>query len=206
MIVSLVVTTYNVSKYVEECVNSILNQLTDECELIIVDDCSTDNTVKIIRKCIDHIDNRYKTITLIARDKNGGVSSSRNIGLTHAMGDYVAFVDGDDYISNTYIRDVIYTVKLTHKDYYLIGWRGFGFKNETYLANRLPKWNTSVWSRIFNIDIIKHMFNENIEWAEDKQFLEENIKSEMSVGYVMNTIYFYRWGRLGCLTNKYKKR
>ena len=88
--VSVVTPTYNDERYIRQTINSVLSQTHANLELIIIDDCSCDNTVSIIKEFQD------KRIVLIENSKNRGAAYSRNIGIKHSSGDYVAFLDGDD--------------------------------------------------------------------------------------------------------------
>ena len=98
-IISIVVPIYNVEKYINKCINSILNQTFYEFELILVDDGSKDQSGKI---CDEYLikDNRVKVI----QKKNGGLSSARNTGLNIAVGEYVIFIDSDDFINKNMIE------------------------------------------------------------------------------------------------------
>ena len=91
--VSVVIPVYNVERYLKECIDSVLAQTFDDYEIILVDDGSTDSSGKI---CDDYleIDNR---IRVIHRD-NGGLSAARNTGMDAAVGEYIYFLDSDDYI------------------------------------------------------------------------------------------------------------
>ncbi|PEL13554.1 glycosyltransferase family 2 protein [Bacillus sp. AFS017336] len=91
-LVSIILPTHNSENYIQLTVNSILNQVYQNFELIVIDDCSTDNTVKIIEKYIS-MDNR---ITLIKLEKNLGAAKARNIGLEKSTGRYIAYIDADD--------------------------------------------------------------------------------------------------------------
>ena len=97
-LVSVIVPIYNVERYIEKCVTSILEQKYKNIELILVDDGSTDESGKII----DALAKKDKRINVIHK-ANGGVSSARNSGLDTAKGEYVCFVDGDDYVMEDYI-------------------------------------------------------------------------------------------------------
>ena len=94
--ISIIIPLFNAEKYISQCLNSVLHQTFGDCEVIIVDDCSTDRSVEIVESMIDRFNGRLK---LIKRNKNsGGAAIPRNIGLEHAKGDYVFFLDGDDLI------------------------------------------------------------------------------------------------------------
>lgn len=94
-IISIIVPIYNVEKYLEECVLSIVNQTWENKQIILVDDGSTDNSGKIC----DRLQTEYPYIEVIHK-KNGGLASVRNAGLDIAIGEYVGFVDSDDYIEH----------------------------------------------------------------------------------------------------------
>lgn len=105
MKISVIVPIYNVEKYIEKCINSIINQTYKDLEIILVDDGSTDSSGKIC----DEYAKKDKRIKVIHK-KNGGVSSSRNIALTIANGDYITWIDSDDWIEkDTYskLADII---------------------------------------------------------------------------------------------------
>lgn len=91
--ISIIVPVYNVEEYLENCIDSILNQTFKDFELILVNDGSTDNSLDICKR-YKNIDDRI----CIIDKKNGGLSSARNAGLNIAKGEYIGFVDSDDYI------------------------------------------------------------------------------------------------------------
>lgn len=100
--ISIVVPIYNAEKYIYECVESVLKQTYTNLELILVDDGSKDGSFELCAKLAE-TDPRIKAFT----KPNGGVSDARNFGLSKATGDYVAFVDSDDYISEDYCASLM---------------------------------------------------------------------------------------------------
>lgn len=94
--ISVIVPVYNVEEYIERCVDSIINQTYKNLEIILIDDGSTDKSGNICDAYLAK-DSRIKVV----HKKNGGLSSARNAGLDIAMGDYIGFVDSDDYIELT---------------------------------------------------------------------------------------------------------
>ena len=93
--ISVIVPVYNVEKYLERCIDSILRQTYSDLEILLIDDGSSDNSGKICDKYVKK-DNRIKVI----HKKNGGISDVRNVGIENAKGDYIGFVDSDDYIAD----------------------------------------------------------------------------------------------------------
>ena len=90
---SIVITAYNTEKYIKQCICSVINQKLGKCEIIIVDDFSSDNTVKIA----EEFSNRVK---ILKSHRNMGVWHSRNQALNVVKGEYVFFLDGDDWIAD----------------------------------------------------------------------------------------------------------
>ena len=108
-LISIVVPIYNVENYLLHCVSSLLNQTFDNYEIILVDDCSPDHSGLIA----DELAIRYKNVRVIHRETNGGLGPARNTGLEASLGQYVMFVDSDDWIDNDtlltmYIASVMY--------------------------------------------------------------------------------------------------
>ena len=100
-ILSVIVPVYNIEKYVGRCLTSIIQQDFDDMEIIVVNDGSTDGSIKIVQE-IATKDKRIKIIDKV----NGGLSSARNAGLRIAQGKYVLHIDGDDWIEPGYLNDV----------------------------------------------------------------------------------------------------
>ena len=105
MLFSIVVPMYNVEAYAEECINSILNQSSDDFELILVDDGSTDRTSSII-EAYKKNDPRVKAV----HKQNGGLVSARKAGTQIALGEYVVPVDGDDWVGKDFLKTFANTI------------------------------------------------------------------------------------------------
>lgn len=100
--ISVIVPVYNVEKYIEKCIRSIMEQILEEIEIIVVNDGSTDNSYEIIKEYLK-IDNRIKLVN----KKNGGLSSTRNIGINYSKGEDITFVDEDDYIDKEMYNEIL---------------------------------------------------------------------------------------------------
>lgn len=92
--INVIIPVYNAEKYLERCIQSLINQTLSDIEILFIDDCSTDNSLEILKK-YEKIDSRIKVYTL---DKNSGAAVARNKGLENAKGEYLNFVDSDDAI------------------------------------------------------------------------------------------------------------
>lgn len=102
-LISIIVPIYNVENYVEECIDSLIHQSYKNIEIILVDDCSTDSSYK---KCMEK-SKTDKRIKAYQNSKNLGVGKTRNRGIGLAKGDWILFVDGDDYIDRNLCEDAI---------------------------------------------------------------------------------------------------
>lgn len=110
-LISVIVPIYNVEKYLSKCVDSIINQTYKNLEIILVDDGSPDNCPKICDEYAKQ-DSRIKVI----HKENGGLSDARNAGMKVATGEYVSFIDSDDYISDDFIETLYATMKTENSD------------------------------------------------------------------------------------------
>lgn len=103
MKVSVIIPVYNVQEYLAECLDSIINQTEKDIEIICVEDCSTDSSLKILQEYAKKDDR----IVILQNEKNSGLSVTRNNGLNIAKGEYVLFVDSDDFIEPTLLETTL---------------------------------------------------------------------------------------------------
>lgn len=158
ILVSIIVPIYNVEQYIEQCVASILSQDHSNIEVILVDDGSPDRSAEII----DDLAKRDSRIRVVHKE-NGGVSTARNAGLDIAKGEYVMFVDGDDYVDPDYVS---YFLNLVIKndceiamnmDFYTVKAPNAGATNPERMIDALKaieyiylgKLNEAVWNKIY---------------------------------------------------------
>ena len=110
--VSVIIPVYNVEPYLKECLDSVINQTLKEIEIICVDDFSPDNSHKILEEYAKK-DNR---VIVFTNEKNIGSGPTRNVGIKNAKGEYISFIDPDDYISNDFIETLYGTAKKYNSD------------------------------------------------------------------------------------------
>ncbi len=202
-LISVIVPVYNVEKYVGRCLTSIINQSYTNLEIIVVNDGSTDNSLSVCEAYAAK-DNRIKLIT----QENRGLSGARNTGLRHYTGEYVTFVDSDDwihcnmveYLYNLLIRhncDMslcgclrVYEETILDKD--MIEMNGSMYSSDEFMELFLKARYTACWSRLFRRDIISGLeFPEGLN-CEDFIFMYEAIRRiKNGVGYVEIPLYYY---------------
>ena len=100
IMVSLIIPVYNVEQYLKQCLDSVINQTFKDIEIIIINDCSSDNSLKIIKE----YQQKDERIIVIDLQENKGQGNARNEGLKIAKGEYIVFVDSDDWVTNDYVE------------------------------------------------------------------------------------------------------
>ena len=128
-LVSIIVPVYNVEPYLNDCLNSIANQIYNNLEIIVINDGSTDNSGKLLNE-FSHNDNRFKII----HKENAGTCAARNLGLDTCTGNYIAFIDSDDYVENYFISSMYDAIILTHSDIVVCGF----FSGDRLIPNPGP--------------------------------------------------------------------
>lgn len=108
---TVILPVYNVERYLEQCLQSLINQTLKEIEIVIINDGSTDNSGKIISE----YSNRYNNIKVINQG-NSGLSAARNRGIEIASGDYIAFIDSDDYVDKNMLKEMLLEAKKNNLD------------------------------------------------------------------------------------------
>ena len=125
--ISIVTTCHNLEDYIENCLVSLINQSYKNLEIIVVNDCSTDNSLNIIKQLADK-DSRIK---IINNDTNLGAGKSRKIGIESAQGDYIMLVDGDDWISENFIK-TLYNLAIEYDADIVSGAIDYLYKRKNY--------------------------------------------------------------------------
>lgn len=215
--VSVIIPAYNAENDIEHCIESIISQTYKNTEIIIVNDGSKDNTKKILEK----LNNKYKNIIII-NQKNNGVSASRNAGINMASGDYLMFVDSDDFLENIAIEHLLKNkendlVLANYKKYYnedkIIN--NFPIKEKKYQKKEFLKnfWNlynnfliNSPWNKLYKKSIIKSnniRFNSKYELGEDLIFNLEYLTYCKSVYVTSEYLYNYKYSD-NSLATKYR--
>lgn len=205
--ISVIVPVYNVADYLEECVISIINQTYKNLEIILVDDGSTDNSSKI---CDDFSkkDTRIKVI----HKENGGISKARNAGIEIATGDYIAFMDSDDCIKETFIEELYKLLKENDAD--IAGCRFYrNIPNTTDYV--YPKESEDynfvtdskgmmkrlyndmgvfcvVWNKLYKKDIVKKHPFPDLKIAEDAYIMREYMFEAKKIAWTSKALYMYR--------------
>lgn len=133
--ISIVTPVYNVEKCISKTINSIIAQTYNNFELILVDDGSLDKSIEIAENLLKNSEVNYKIIT----QKNSGVSCARNRGVEESSGEYIYFLDSDDYIDKDFLKEIVEKIDQTSADIVFSGYSEVDAKNNILVYNK-TKW------------------------------------------------------------------
>ena len=205
--VSIIVPVYNEEEYVSTCLLSLINQTLDDIEIILIDDNSTDNSLNIL---LDYA-RKYPNIKVYHNEKNIGQGASRNRGLSLATGEYIGFVDSDDYIRNTMYEDMYKSVlnnnypELVTTDILFVKDDGYANRDLEFLSIGKEKIinpiqdrsavifeSPAVCNKIFRRDTLKDFYFVEDSLFEDIPFSYTKYMEASKVVTVSSINYFYR--------------
>lgn len=201
--VSIIVTVYNVEKYLEKCLETLVNQTLKDIEIIVVNDESPDNSQKII----DDFSKKYPNVIRSYKIKNMGLGGARNFAISKCKGEYIQFVDSDDYISKDMSKAMYEKAKKDNSDIVICGYNVIdeGTKkiiNVESAYSPVEKENplysllfgrTSVWNKIYRTELLQ---KERIEfrsklWYEDVDFSFKALIKAKKVSFINKPFYQY---------------
>ena len=208
--ISIIIPVYNVEKYLERCVNSILTQSYKDFELILVDDGSSDRSGEICDSF------SYDTRVKIIHQKNMGVSSARNAGMNIMQGDYVWFIDADDWIDENALSIIMQKGKQSDLIFFgaLAAIKNnegvYTYQKRVYWDNRentslvdnvyieVFEKNVTLWSKVIKREIIQDVrFNTSMTYGEDCDFLCRILENVKSAIIIPKELYYYFVNRTG---------
>lgn len=207
--VSIIMPVYNAEKYLSEAIESVLKQTYTDFELLLINDMSEDNSKEICREYSKKDD---RIVLLENNSENHGPGPTRNIGLDHAKGEYIYFMDADDWIDQRLLQCAVNRIQETNADIVQFGViyeRGDGKKSQQYYwkgKNFLTKeeikrnffifWKenrNSLWIHLFRREIVKTIRFENIINGEDVSFIMDALCKAETVAYIAEGFYHYRY-------------
>ena len=181
---TVAISAYNIENYVKRAIDSVLNQTFKNYELLVIDDCSTDSTVEVIKQVVG------QNAKILQTKKNSGTAAaSRNIAIENAQGEYLLFLDGDDELySNETLKEIDEHIKENKYDIIYFGYENVGHtenyyristkENSTREARLICDESFSVSSKVWNVEFLR---NNNIRFKEGMYYEDElfSIKSNI---------------------------
>ena len=207
---SIICPVYNCEQFLSELLSVLARQTRGDFQLIMIDDCSNDNSYQVIQSFKQYFDE----ITILHNEKNKGVSYSRNLGLEHITGEYVAFIDADDLVEDNYVESIYSGINSIYNDWDLIYFPVKSFSNSRnstidillrdkiiYSKSKIIKYILDVrylggylFNKIFKSQRLYDIhFDEKITVSEDELFcLQYVMKNEVECVYFIDNVYYYR--------------
>lgn len=211
MVVSIIVPVFNVARYLDDCVESLVKQTYQKLEILLIDDGSTDNSGLLCDKWAQR-DSRIKVIHTL----NHGVSHARNIGLQNARGDFIGFVDADDWVEHDMYEKMLKFMLETQTDICVSAYvkdtnnnieRPFRtlpsqvflrdeiilqtFRHVSSTKEKIISWE--LWDKLFSKKVVKNIrLNEKITMGEDALFYWEALSKSNKIAYLPLYKYHYK--------------
>lgn len=190
--ISIVVPIYNVEQYIEECLNSVINQTFKDIEIICVDDCGNDNSIDIAEK-IAKKDSRIK---IIKHEKNKGQGPARNTGLDYIQGKYVTFLDSDDYFASDNILELLYEkIEETKVDFVMTDYDNWfdEYSEKAFSSDFINKVTLKNFNKVINnfpVVPLGKLFNSEYIKKNNLKFIESKDIHE-DVGFSLKLLSTY---------------
>lgn len=212
-LVTIIIPVYNTEKYLRKCLDSVVNQTYKNIEIIIINDASIDNSKNIINEYAKY----NKKIKVITKTHNAGLSEARNIGLRYAQGDYIFFLDSDDYLHQNTIKALLSLTKNYNSQiaecnytsmYGPIKRKKEPLKEEIKCINPQKEKNAlreygNVWNKLYRHDILNGFQFPKGLWYEDNAFIYPLLTTIKNM-VITNQIYYYYNRHLDSITYRTK--
>ena len=212
-IISVIIPVYNVEKYIEKCLDSVITQSYTNLEIILVDDGSTDRSGEI---CDQYAlkDNRVKVI----HAENAGLGEARNRGIRLSTGEYISFVDSDDWIERDFYKELIEAAMKAGSEVSICGYyecrentkspkvlyeesftkSGKDILYYTMVAGSRYWFNISVWNKLYKRNLLSDLWFKSRVY-EDIMYNAESLYKSKKIAYVNKCLYNYRLNRKGSI-------
>lgn len=207
--ISIIMPIHNAAKYLEEAIVSVLNQTYTDFELILINDKSTDNSKDI---CCEYCQKDNRIIFLENDSKKHGPGPTRNIGVEYATGEYIYFMDADDWIDKNLLKYALDRMQETAADIVQFGvlyecndiqktnryyWQGKGLITKDDIKEdffRFWKENiASLWIHFFKSEVVKKIRFEDILAGEDICYVMDALSNANKIAFIKETLYHYRY-------------
>lgn len=223
-LITISIPVYNVAKYVEKALLSALNQTYENLEILIVDDKGTDNSMEIVKKIIE-TNARGKIVKIIEHEQNIGLGATRNTSIKNAKGEYIFFMDSDDYISDNCIELLYTAIKKSNADMAVGNFEYFSVNNNSRFPHKCSdnlfegkdaynkffesrNYFVQTWNKLYRLNLLQ---NNNVYCIPSNT--NEDIFFSFQLFYVIRKIvtisditYYYTIGDNNATTSDMRKR
>ena len=207
---TVAISAYNIENYVKRAIDSVLNQTFKNYELLVIDDCSTDSTMEVIKQIVGQ-----EAKILQTKKNSGTAAASRNIAIENAKGEYLLFLDGDDELySNETLKEIDEHINENKYDIIYLGYENVGHtenyyrisnkENSTREARLICDESFSVSSKVWNVEFLRNnniRFKEGMYYEDELFSIKSNILSKVTT-YGEFAIFKYHRNREGSVMTK----
>lgn len=205
MKLSVIVPVYNVEKYLYRCLISLVNQSYENIEILCINDGSTDKSLEVL----EYFKSRYPEVIKIYNKKNGGLADTRNYGLKKATGDFIGFVDSDDWVHIDMYKNMIEKMLKTNSDIVICDYTEVYSDKEVYIKDDSEYqllYESLVCNKLFKRSLF---FDKDIQfpvglWYEDNAVTYKLLFLAKKVYKENRSYYYYRRTRVGSIMNSQK--
>lgn len=201
---SIIVAVYNLEKYLPRCLDALVNQTLKEIEILCVDDGSTDSAPQIIDEYADKYSDRVKAF----HKENGGEFTTRNYGLERASGEYVTFVDSDDYVESNWAEKLYNAAKKNNADMAVCGFERIDLKTNKVVSQDMTSYgnivknitkdddfqifiNPAPWNKIYKREKVKDLRFMDFRGFNDMIFLASSYTKIDRIAFIPDVLYHY---------------
>lgn len=186
---SIIIPYYKTLELTKKLIEHLIPQL-NQAEVILIDDGCHEEQLDI-----------YKDkINIIHLEENHGLSYARNRGIEQVKGQYITFVDSDDYVAEDYVSSIISKINTSEFDYCYFSWKMINKKEVIRILDKPPTWNLAVWNAVYKREYVE-MFDDNIRFCEDVPW-QAKMRAKIGKKEIINKIlYYYNDSRPGSLTS-----
>lgn len=199
--VSVIVPVWNVEKFISKCLDSLVNQTLKEIEVIVVNDGSPDNSQKIINEYIKKYPNKLKSFV----KENGGQGSARNLGIEKAKGEYLSFIDSDDWIELDALEKMYNLAKKENSDIVICDmvdhYQDYTIYHNCTKYNSVFEVTPSASNKIFKRSMVKDIRFLSKLWYEDFNFTTKILFNTDKISVISEGMYHCNCGHISTMNN-----
>lgn len=221
-LVSICVPVYGVEKYVGKCFETLFSQTYKNIEYVVVNDCTPDNSINIIKELVKHYPERINQLHIIDHEHNRGLAAARNTAVDNAHGEFLIHVDSDDYVEPSLVEKLVDKQRETNADIVSSGYsivEGINAKRQNCTYNGSPhqlaldmfmrKQPAHVWGRLIRRNIYTDnsiQCEEGINMGEDFQIIPILVFHSKAISSVDEPLYVYRFMSEESYSKKFNKK
>lgn len=215
-LVSILVPVYGVGRYIERCVRSLMEQTYERCEFVFVDDCTPDESIAILEKTLCDYPHRRDDVKVIHHELNRGLGAARLTGVENSTGEYLTFVDSDDYVESSYVEKLMEAATKENADLVISPFSAHASERKQPAGTKIMfcrllmrRGSPHIWGNLVRRELMEKydIFPiEGIDMAEDFHFMTRYTSICRNVCFLNALIYHYTPDNPESYTKRYTQK